>query len=147
MKAASGKTPDVQEVPIVNRVITTPRESQQNGKQQLPDWYFDMVDEAKRTQNELSGYKRDTRDKKEGALNHIEDMTKSEDFKKEMQINALINIVNQIRAAQPSVAEPKNKEEAETKQELDNGLKTVLGKLNTIRTTGKPLTDDDMNDQ
>ena len=147
MKAASGKTPDVQEVPIVNRVITTPRESQQNGKQQLPDWYFDMVDEAKRTQNELSGYKRDTRDKKEGALNHIEDMTKSEDFKKEMQINALINIVNQIRAAQPSVAEPKNKEEAETKRELDNGLKTVLGKLNTIRTTGKPLTDDDMNDQ
>ena len=147
MKAASGKTPDVQEVPIVNRVITTPRESQQNGKQQLPDWYFDMVDEAKRTQNELSGYKRDTRDKKEGAFNHIEDMTKSEDFKKGMQINALINIVNQIRAAQPSVAEPKNKEEAETKRELDNGLKTVLGKLNTIRTTGKPLTDDDMNDQ
>ena len=147
MTAASGETPDVQEVPIVNRVITTPRESQQRGKQQLPDWYFDMVDEAKRTQNELSGYKRDTRDKKEGALNHIEDMTKSEDFKKEMQINALINIVNQIRAAQPSVAEPKNKEEAETKQELDNGLKTVLGKLNTIRTTGKPLTDDEMNDQ
>ena len=106
-----------------------------------------MVDEAKRTQNELSGYKRDTRDKKEGAFNHIEDMTKSEDFKKGMQINALINIVNQIRAAQPSVAEPKNKEEAETKRELDNGLKTVLGKLNTIRTTGKPLTDDDMNDQ
>ena len=139
-----GETSDVQEVPVANRVVTAVRETQQNGKTKLPDWYYDLADDSKRYQSEVSGYKRDMLSGKQGARQQFDAMTKTQEFKMQAQIQAIMNNVNQIRAAQPTVEEPQTEEEAQTKQELAEGLQTCLRLLDKIRKEGRPLTDKEM---
>lgn len=143
-KSYLGETPDVQEVPIANRVVTAVRETQQNGKTKLPDWYYDLADDSKRYQSEVSGYRRDMLSGKQGARQQFDAMTKTQEFVKQEQIKTLMNTINQIRAAQPTVEEPQTEEEAQTKQELAEGLQTCLRLLDKIRKEGRPLTDKEM---
>lgn len=144
MALFGGGLPDVREVPVVKRVVTAPRDEVQGGKVRLPDWYYDMAEESRRYQKEWSGYKKDYASKTPGAKEHLMSMTKSEEFKKQMQVNALVNAVNQIRAAQPTVEEPETEADAETKQKLAEGLQQCIEKLDQIRRTGKALPQDEV---
>lgn len=143
-KAYLGETPDVQEVPIANRVVTAVRETQQNGKTKLPDWYYDLADDSKRYQSEVSGYRRDMLSGKQGARQQFDAMTKTQEFVKQEQIKTLMNTINQIRAAQPTVEDPQTEEEAQTKQELADGLQTCLRLLEKIRQKDRALTEKEM---
>ncbi|MCI7654299.1 MAG: strawberry notch C-terminal domain-containing protein [Bacteroidales bacterium] len=144
LTAASGKVPDVQEVPVANRVVTAVRVTEQSGKQKLPDWYYEMSDDSKRYQSEVSGYRRDMLANEPGAKQHFDMMVKTKEFEKQEQIKTLMNTINQIRAAQSTVEDPKTKEDAQTKQELSEGLQTCLGLLDKIRKEDRPLTDKEM---
>ena len=57
--AYNGESPDVQEIPMANRLVTAPREKLQNGKMKMPVWYYDMLDDNKRYMDEVNGYRKD----------------------------------------------------------------------------------------
>lgn len=137
--AYNGETPDVQEVPMANSLITAPREKLQNGKMKMPDWYYDLQDENKRYMGELNGYRKDMLAKKPEARKHFMDMTKTDEFVMQKQVEMLMSGVNQIRAAMPMVENPQDAAEEKTKKELEDNLQEILSKLDTIRKTGKPL--------
>lgn len=122
-----GETPDVQEVPIANRIVTAVRETQQNGKAKLPDWYYDLSEESKRHQNEFSGYKKDyLKGDKEGKKK-LDEIIKSKDFVHWQQVNAYIGAVQQIRTAMSY------EQDEEEKQKLQKNLDEVLGELEKLR--------------
>ena len=137
--AYNGESPDVQEIPMANRLVTAPREKLQNGKMKMPVWYYDMLDDNKRYMDEVNGYRKDMLANKPGAEKHFMEMTKTDEFMKQQQVNALMNGINQIRAAMPTVENSQNDEDAKTKQELEGGIKEILSELEKIRKTGKPL--------
>ena len=119
--------PDAQEVPVLNRVITAPRETEQGGKQKLPDWYYDLSEESKRHQNEFSGYKKDyLKGDKEGKKK-LDEIIKSKDFVHWQQVNAYIGAVQQIRTAMSY------EQDEEEKQKLQKNLDEVLGELEKLR--------------
>jgi len=127
LTVASGKLPDVQEVPIANRIVTAVRETQQNGKAKLPDWYYDLSEESKRHQNEFSGYKKDyLKGDKEGKKK-LDEIIKSKDFVHWQQVNAYIGAVQQIRTAMSY------EQDEEEKQKLQKNLDEVLGELEKLR--------------
>lgn len=137
--AYNGESPDVQEIPMANRLVTAPREKLQNGKMKMPVWYYDMLDDNKRYMDEVNGYRKDMLANKPGAEKHFMEMTKTDEFMKQQQVNALMNGINQIRAAMPTVENSQNDEDAKTKQELEGGIKEILSELEKIGKTGKPL--------
>lgn len=98
-----------------------------------------MLDDNKRYMDEVNGYRKDMLANKPGAEKHFMEMTKTDEFMKQQQVNALMNGINQIRAAMPTVENSQNDEDAKTKQELEGGIKEILSELEKIRKTGKPL--------
>ena len=121
LTAASGKLPDVQDVPVANRVVTAVRETEQSGKKKLPDWYYDLSEENARHQNEFSGYKKDYMTGSDSTT--FNNIMKRDDFEKWQRINQYIGAVQQIRTAMNYVHT-----DAE-KQELQKSLDEVLQAL------------------
>lgn len=121
----SGELPDVQEVPIANRVVTAVRETQQNGKTKLPDWYYDMMEDNNRWQIEKNGYKKDfmqgDADAKQKWLNLEHDAI-------QQKRNAYISAVNKIRTA---IA---NTNDLEQKTRLTALQNQMLDKLKSLST-------------
>lgn len=123
----TGNMPDAQEVPVVNRVITATRKTEQGGKQKLPDWYYDLLEENDRQQNEFSGYKKDYMKGDADGQRKFNELIKGKDFQKWQKVNTYIGAVQQIRTAMNYTKDPKEK--AELKQNLDE----VLGELNKMK--------------
>lgn len=125
LKAYSGESPDLSEIPMANRLITAPREKEQNGKVKLPDWYYDLNEENKRHQNELSGYRKE--DMQGNDTTTYNAITKRDDFERWQEINSYIRAVSQIRTAMSYAQEDSVK--AELRQSLDE----VLDGLDSLR--------------
>lgn len=123
----TGNMPDAQEVPIVNRVITAPRETEQGGKQKLPDWYYDLSEENARKQNEFSGYKKDYMKGDADGQKKFNELIKGKDFQKWQEVNAYIGAVQQIRTAMNYTKDPNEK------AELEKSLAEVLGELKKMK--------------
>jgi hypothetical protein len=123
----TGNIPDAQEVPVVNRVITAARKTEQGGKQKLPDWYYDLSEENDRQQNEFSGYKKDYMKGDADGQRKFNELIKGKDFQKWQKVNTYIGAVQQIRTAMNYTKDPKEK--AELKQNLDE----VLGELKKMK--------------
>ena len=127
LTAASGKLPDVQEVPVANRVVTAVRETEQGGKQKLPDWYYDLSEENARHQNEFSGYKKDYMTGDADGQKKFNELINSKDFQKWQKVNTYIGAVQQIRTAMNYTKDPKEK------AELEESLAEVLGELKKMK--------------
>ena len=123
----AGNMPDAQEVPIVNRVITAPRETEQGGKQKLPDWYYDLSEENARQQNEFSGYKKDYMKGDADGQKKFNELIKGKDFQKWQKVNTYIGAVQQIRTAMNYTKDPNEK------AELQKNLAEVLGELKKMK--------------
>ena len=123
----TGNMPDAQEVPVLNRVITATRKTEQGGKQKLPDWYYDLSEENDRQQNEFSGYKKDYMKGDADGQRKFNELIKGKDFQKWQKVNTYIGSVQQIRTAINYTKDPKEK--AELKQNLDE----VLGELKKMK--------------
>ena len=123
----TGNMPDAQEVPIVNRVITAPRETEQGGKQKLPDWYYDLSEENARQQNEFSGYKKDYMKGDADGQKKFNELIKDKDFQKWQKVNTYIGAVQQIRTAMNYTKDPNEK------AELQKNLDEVLGELKKMK--------------
>ena len=123
----TGNMPDAQEVPVVNRVITAPRETEQGGKQKLPDWYYDLSEENARQQNEFSGYKKDYMKGDAAGKKKFIELINSKDFQKWQEVNTYIGAVQQIRTAMNYTKAPKEK------AELEESLAEVLGELKKMK--------------
>lgn len=123
----TGNMPDAQEVPVVNRVITAPRETEQGGKQKLPDWYYDLSEENARQQNEFSGYKKDYMKGDAAGQRKFNELINSKDFQKWQEVNTYIGAVQQIRTAMNYTKDPKEK------AELEESLAEVLGELKKMK--------------
>lgn len=123
----TGNMPDAQEVPVVNRVITAPRETEQGGKQKLPDWYYDLSEENARQQNEFSGYKKDYMKGDADGQKKFNQLINSKDFQKWQEVNAYIGAVQQIRTAMNYTKDPNEK------AELEKSLAEVLGELKKMK--------------
>lgn len=127
LTAASGKLPDVQEVPVANRVVTAVRETEQSGKQKLPDWYYDLSEENARHQNEFSGYKKDYMTGDGDGKKKFNELIKDKDFQKWQKVNTYIGAVQQIRTAMNYTKDPNEK------AELQKNLDEVLGELKKMK--------------
>lgn len=127
LTAASGKLPDVQEVPVANRVVTAVRETEQSGKQKLPDWYYDIIEENARHQNEFSGYKKDYMTGDADGKKKFNALIKSKDFAKWQEVNTYIGAVQQIRTAMSYTKDPAEK------AELQKNLDEVLAELKKLK--------------
>ena len=127
LTAASGKLPDVQEVPVANRVVTAVRETEQSGKQKLPDWYYDLSEENARQQNEFSGYKKDYMKGDADGQRKFNELIKSKDFAKWQEVNTYIGAVQQIRTAMSYTKDPAEK------AELQKNLDEVLVELKKLK--------------
>lgn len=127
LTAASGKLPDVQEVPVANRVVTAVRETEQSGKQKLPDWYYDLSEENARHQNEFSGYKKDYMTGDADGKKKFNALIKSKDFAKWQEVNTYIGAVQQIRTAMSYTKDPAEK------AELQKNLDEVLVELKKLK--------------
>lgn len=123
----TGNMPDAQEVPVVNRVITAPRETEQGGKQKLPDWYYDLSEENARQQNEFSGYKKDYMKGDAAGKKKFIELINSKDFQKWQEVNTYIGAVQQIRTAMNYTKDPNEK------AELEKSLAEVLGELKKMK--------------
>ena len=123
----TGNMPDAQEVPVVNRVITAPRETEQGGKQKLPDWYYDLSEENARQQNEFSGYKKDYMKGDAAGQKKFNELINSKDFQKWQKVNTYIGAVQQIRTAMNYTKDPNEK------AELQKNLDEVLGELKKMK--------------
>lgn len=123
----NGEAPDAQEVPVVNRVITAPRETEQGGKQKLPDWYYDLSEENARQQNEFSGYKKDYMKGDADGKKKFNELIKGKDFQKWQKVNTYIGAVQQIRTAMNYTKDPNEK------AELEKSLAEVLGELKKMK--------------
>ena len=123
----TGNMPDAQEVPVVNRVITAPRETEQGGKQKLPDWYYDLSEENARQQNEFSGYKKDYMKGDADGKKKFNELINSKDFQKWQKVNTYIGAVQQIRTAMNYTKDPNEK------AELEKSLAEVLGELKKMK--------------
>ena len=123
----TGNMPDAQEVPVVNRVITSPRETEQGGKQKLPDWYYDLSEENARQQNEFSGYKKDYMKGDADGQKKFNELINSKDFQKWQKVNTYIGAVQQIRTAMNYTKDPNEK------AELEKSLAEVLGELKKMK--------------
>ena len=123
----TGNMPDAQEVPVLNRVITATRKTEQGGKQKLPDWYYDLSEENDRQQNEFSGYKKDYMKGDADGQRKFNELIKGKDFHKWKKVNTYIGAVQQIRTAINYTKDPKEKDEL--KQNLDE----VLGELKKMK--------------
>lgn len=123
----TGNMPDAQEVPVVNRVITAPRETEQGGKQKLPDWYYDLSEENARQQNEFSGYKKDYMKGDAAGQKKFNELINSKDFQKWQKVNTYIGAVQQIRTAMNYTKDPNEK------AELEESLAEVLGELKKMK--------------
>ena len=127
LTAASGKLPDVQEVPVANRVVTAVRETEQSGKQKLPDWYYDLSEENARHQNEFIGYKKDYMTGDADGKKKFNALIKSKDFAKWQEVNTYIGAVQQIRTAMSYTKDPAEK------AELQKNLDEVLAELKKLK--------------
>ena len=127
LTAASGKLPDVQEVPVANRVVTAVMETEQSGKQKLPDWYYDLSEENARHQNEFSGYKKDYMTGDADGKKKFNALIKSKDFAKWQEVNTYIGAVQQIRTAMSYTKDPAEK------AELQKNLDEVLAELKKLK--------------
>lgn len=123
----TGNMPDAQEVPVVNRVITVPRETEQGGKQKLPDWYYDLSEENARQQNEFSGYKKDYMKGDADGQRKFNELIKDKDFQKWQKVNTYIGAVQQIRTAMNYT------KDTNEKAELEKSLAEVLGELKKMK--------------
>lgn len=123
----TGNMPDAQEVPVVNRVITAPRETEQGGKQKLPDWYYDLSEENARQQNEFSGYKKDYMKGDADGQRKFNELIKDKDFQKWQKVNTYIGAVQQIRTAMNYT------KDTNEKAELEKSLAEVLGELKKMK--------------
>lgn len=124
---SKGVAPDAQEIPVVNRIVTAPREKEQSGKQKLPDWYYDLSEENARHQNEFSGYKKDYMTGDADGKKKFNALIKSKDFAKWQEVNTYIGAVRQIRTAMSYTKDPA--ENAELQKNLDE----VLAELKKLK--------------
>jgi hypothetical protein len=124
---SKGVAPDAQEIPVVNRIVTAPREKEQGGKQKLPDWYYDLSEENDRHQNEFSGYKKDYMKGDADGQKKFNELMKDKDFQKWQKVNTYIGAVQQIRTAMNYTKDPNEK------AELQKNLDEVLGELKKMK--------------
>jgi N12 class adenine-specific DNA methylase len=124
---SKGVAPDAQEIPVVNRIVTAPREKEQGGKQKLPDWYYDLSEENDRHQNEFSGYKKDYMTGDVDGKKKFNALIKSKDFAKWQEVNTYIGAVQQIRTAMSYTKDPAEK------AELQKNLDEVLVELKKLK--------------
>ena len=117
----TGNMPDAQEVPIMNRVITEPRETQQNGKIKMPDWYYDLSDESKRRQNELSGFKKDYMKGDEKGKEEYMRIVGNKEYAHWAEVAAYLRGIQKIRTAMQYADNDQEKQELQTY--LDDALK------------------------
>ena len=99
VKAANHEAPDVQEMPIVNRVITAPREMEQSGKVRLGDDYYRIKEDHDRIGTELSGWKRDAKRGDENALKEIERMVGDSAVARYKSEGEYLRAIGQVRTA------------------------------------------------
>jgi uncharacterized protein YjaZ len=129
-KVLHGETPDAQEIPVVNRVITEPRETDKSGKKRMPDWYFETKDDADRVMNEWNNYLKDAQGGDATAKERIREMGSDGEYRRAYQLQQLSRAANDIRRAM------KLRRDAASQGQMQRRLNTVLNKMDSVRRHG-----------
>ena len=118
----SGETPDVQSVPVANRLVTAPREREQSGKAALPEWYYTIQEENQAWKTERRGFRKDYLSGDSSAKAQWERL---EGDSRQQVISRLIREVQSIRTALQYTPE----EDEAQRRALEARLDEVLERL------------------
>lgn len=104
---AQGEVPELYRIPVVNRFLNSPAE--RDNAEVLGEQYWNLVDEHDRFMHDLRAWQRREADGDEKAKEYVNDLLKSDEFKRALVIDHYKNLIDIQRKGEKAAVESADK--------------------------------------
>jgi len=133
--AVQGEVPKVYQTPVINRFLNRPVERDNAGA--LGEEYYNLTNERDALQYELRTWQRKAADGEEGAQEHVDEITNSDEWKRAEVISHYEKIMKDLKAGEKAATESADK--ADIKRSISLYKEQMMEELEALDEGKSPL--------